>query len=265
VTFARRSGGEEHRGATCGLPDAPRRHVGPDRLHGVVDREHRGHVAAGRVDVERDVAIRALSFEEQHLRDHDVRELVRQLAAEEDDPFGEEPRVDVERALPGRAVADHGRDPCSHLRSSLEYDGNPTVAERTAYGSFRQPIGCRPELGAIMDMEIHEETIEAPPEDVWGFMVDPGALSAWFGADAWLEPRPGGAVRFRFADGIERRGSVEAITPFRELTLRWREHRGAGFGSTIGDASSVTIELRRVAGGTRVRIIERPAAALATA
>lgn len=116
-----------------------------------------------------------------------------------------------------------------------------------------------------MDIETHEETIEAAPEDVWGFMVDPGALSAWFGADAWLEPRPGGAVRFRFADGTERRGSVEEMTPFRELRWRWREHRGAGFGSTIGDASSVTIELRRVAGGTRVRITERPAAALATA
>jgi uncharacterized protein YndB with AHSA1/START domain len=114
-----------------------------------------------------------------------------------------------------------------------------------------------------MRAEVHEETIEAPPEDVWGFMVDPAALSAWFGADAWLEPESGGTVRFRFADGVERRGSVEEITPFRALTWRWREHRGAGFGSTIGEASLVTIELRRVREGTRVRISERPAAALA--
>jgi len=112
-----------------------------------------------------------------------------------------------------------------------------------------------------MRTEVHEETIEAPPEDVWGFMVDPAALSAWFGADAWLDPARGGSVRFRFADGLERRGTVEEVTPFRALTWRWREHRGAGFGSTIGEASTVTIELRRVPSGTRVRIIERPAAA----
>jgi len=116
-----------------------------------------------------------------------------------------------------------------------------------------------------MRNEVHEETIQGAPEDVWGFMVDPAALSAWFGADAWLEPEPGGVVRFRFADGLERRGAVERLTPFRELTWRWREHRGAGFGSRIGEASTVTIELIRIAEGTRVRITERPAAALAAA
>src|SRR5262245_45669912 len=100
-----------------------------------------------------------------------------------------------------------------------------------AAGSGNRSV-ADPRSGAVMDDEFHEETIEAAPEDVWGFMVDPGALSAWFGADAWLEPRPGGAVRFRFAGGIERRGSVEGVRPFRELRWRWREHRGAGFGST---------------------------------
>ena len=64
-----------------------------------------------------------------------------------------------------------------------------------------------------MSTEVHEEIIEAPPEDVWGFMVDPAALSAWFGADAWLEPEPDGIVRFRFADGAERRGRVEHVAP----------------------------------------------------
>jgi uncharacterized protein YndB with AHSA1/START domain len=109
-----------------------------------------------------------------------------------------------------------------------------------------------------MEIEVHEETIEAAPEDVWGFMVDPGALSVWFGADAWMEPERGGAVRFRFAHGVERRGTVEDVTPLRSLTWRWREHRGAGFGSTIGEASRVTIELRPVPAGTLVRITERP-------
>jgi uncharacterized protein YndB with AHSA1/START domain len=116
-----------------------------------------------------------------------------------------------------------------------------------------------------MPTEVHEQTIGAPPRDVWGFMVDPAALSAWFGADAWLEPVPDSVVRFRFADGSERRGVVEEVEHGRRLTWRWREQRGTGFGSTIGEPSTVTIELEPDADGTRVRITETPVAARAEA
>jgi uncharacterized protein YndB with AHSA1/START domain len=111
-----------------------------------------------------------------------------------------------------------------------------------------------------MDVETHEQLIEAPPADVWRFMVDPAALSVWFGADAWLDPTEGGAVRFGFADGSVRRGEIETVDAGRALTWRWREHHGAGFGAAIGAASTVSIELEAVPGGTLVRIVERPAA-----
>jgi uncharacterized protein YndB with AHSA1/START domain len=115
-----------------------------------------------------------------------------------------------------------------------------------------------------MSDEIHEQSIEAPPEDVWGFMVDPAALSVWFGADAWLDPVVEGRVAFRFADGSIRRGVVEQVDRSRRLTWRWREHRGAGFALELGEASRVTIELEPVAGGTVVRITETPAIAAST-
>jgi uncharacterized protein YndB with AHSA1/START domain len=105
----------------------------------------------------------------------------------------------------------------------------------------------------------HEQTIEAPLADVWRFIVDPAALSAWFGADAWLEPELGAAVRFRVADGRERRGTVTEVEPGRLLTWRWRELHGAGLtGLVIGESSSVTIELRPATGarGTIVSITE---------
>jgi uncharacterized protein YndB with AHSA1/START domain len=108
---------------------------------------------------------------------------------------------------------------------------------------------------------VHEQTIEAPPRDVWSFMVDPAALSAWFGADAWLEPELDGRVRFRFADGSERRGAVEEVEPGIRLSWRWREMRGTGFGSAIGEPSTVTIELEPIPKGTLVRITELPAPA----
>ena len=88
-----------------------------------------------------------------------------------------------------------------------------------------------------MGVEVHEQTIEAPPADVWGFMVDPAALSAWFGADAWLEPAVGGSVLFRFADGSVRRGVVEQVERCHILAWRWRKHRGAGFGMELGESS----------------------------
>lgn len=105
----------------------------------------------------------------------------------------------------------------------------------------------------------HEQTIEAPQADVWRFIVDPAALSAWFGADAWLEPELGAAVRFRFADGRERRGAVTEVETGRRLTWRWRELHGAGLtGLVVGEPSSVTIELRPAgdAGRTLVTITE---------
>jgi uncharacterized protein YndB with AHSA1/START domain len=116
-----------------------------------------------------------------------------------------------------------------------------------------------------MPTDVHEQTIEAPPGDVWRFMVDPAALSAWFGADAWLEPSPDGRVRFRFADGSERRGVVEEVEPGRRLTWRWREMRGTGFGSAIGEPTTVTIELEPAASGTLVRITETAVATRAEA
>ena len=112
-----------------------------------------------------------------------------------------------------------------------------------------------------MSVEIHEQTIEAAPEDVWGFMVDPAALSVWFGADAWLEPVVDAAVAFRFADGSVRRGVVEQVERSRRLTWRWRHHRGAGFALEVGELSRVTIELEPVPEGTLVRITESPAVA----
>src|SRR3954469_19448170 len=106
--------------------------------------------------------------------------------------------------------------------------------------------------------EVHEETIGAPPADVWGFMVDPAALSAWFGADAWLDPEVGGGVLFRFADGSLRRGTVLEVDRTRRLSWRWREQRGVGFGLALGEPLRVTIELDAVPDGTRVRITESP-------
>ncbi len=103
---------------------------------------------------------------------------------------------------------------------------------------------------------VREVSIAAPPADVWEALADPAVLSAWFGADAELEPRTGAPLRFRFPDGSERRGLVEDVEPGRRLTWRWRELHGAGLDLVVGPPSTVTIELEPEGDGTRVRATE---------
>ena len=90
--------------------DAHRRDVGLDELHRVVDREARVDAAAGRVDVDRDVLVGILALQVQQLGDDEVRDLVVDRRAEEDDPLVEQPRVDVELALAARGALDDHRD-----------------------------------------------------------------------------------------------------------------------------------------------------------
>ena len=59
-----------------------------------------------------------------------------------------------------------------------------------------------------MDEPIRRDVIvDAAPEVVWDALTDPGELAGWFGAEAEIDLRVGGAVRFRWPDGTERRGS----------------------------------------------------------
>ena len=62
-------------------------------LHRVVDRHARRHAAARRVDVQVDVAVRVVGVEKQHLRDDDVRDVVVDRRAEEDDAVHQQTRM----------------------------------------------------------------------------------------------------------------------------------------------------------------------------
>ena len=55
-----------------------------------------------------------------------------------------------------------------------------------------------------MDEPIRREvTVDATPEAVWDALTDPDELAAWFGAEAEVDLRVGGAVRFRWHDGAD--------------------------------------------------------------
>jgi uncharacterized protein YndB with AHSA1/START domain len=103
-------------------------------------------------------------------------------------------------------------------------------------------------------------TIDATPEAVWGALTDPQQLAAWFDADTAIDPRPGGAVRFRWPDGTERRGLVIELDPPRRLAFRWRELRTSGAGPSAVEARVVTFTLEPERSGrrdaTRVTVTE---------
>jgi uncharacterized protein YndB with AHSA1/START domain len=100
--------------------------------------------------------------------------------------------------------------------------------------------------------------VAAPPSAVWDALTDPAELAAWFGADAEVDLRAGGAIRFRWADGSERRGLVIDVDPPRRLAFRWRGLRVGAVGLAAAGATVVAFTLEAQGDGTRVTVTESP-------
>ena len=82
--------GQEHGRRRRGLAKTEGRFVGSHVLKCVVDREQRGDIATGGVDVDVDVLLGILRFEKQHLGAHQVRDRVVDGRAYEDDPLAKQ-------------------------------------------------------------------------------------------------------------------------------------------------------------------------------
>lgn len=108
----------------------------------------------------------------------------------------------------------------------------------------------------------HEVTVEASPETVFAYFTDPVKLVRWFGTEATLDPRPGGACRITFTPTVVMLGEFVELVPSTRLVLRWGWERDL---FTVSPASTlVEVSLRPDAEGTRVRVTHQrlPAAAL---
>src|SRR5688572_8766435 len=111
-----------------------------------------------------------------------------------------------------------------------------------------------------MDAVEREITVPAPPGAVWPALTHSDEVSAWFGADAQLDVRPGGRGVFRWPDGTERHVVVEDVEPPRRLGFRWLPFQRTAAGEIVTVPSTrVEITLEEVSGGTRVRVVEQPA------
>ena len=94
--------------------------------------------------------------------------------------------------------------------------------------------------------------IAARPETVFACFTDPMLLTRWQGAEATLEPAPGGIYRVVMGAGDAVRGEFVEVVPHTRLVFTWG-FEGDGRLVPAG-ASTVEVTLTPERDGTRVRL-----------
>jgi uncharacterized protein YndB with AHSA1/START domain len=67
----------------------------------------------------------------------------------------------------------------------------------------------------------YELRVAASPETVFAFFTDPEKMVRWMGAQATLDPRPGGICRIAFRPGGVMMGEFVEVEPHRRIVLTW--------------------------------------------
>jgi uncharacterized protein YndB with AHSA1/START domain len=111
-------------------------------------------------------------------------------------------------------------------------------------------------MDAATETTVYERTlsIDAAPETVWDFFVDPEKLCRWKGMNAQLEPRAGGVYRCEVIPGHTAIGEyVELDRPHRLVfTWGWDGNEKVPPGS-----STIEVELTPEGTGTRLRFVHK--------
>lgn len=110
------------------------------------------------------------------------------------------------------------------------------------------------EQGNAVEREVR---IEAQPETVFAFFVDPKKMRLWMGRSAELDARPGGLYRVEVNDQAKARGEyVEVDSPRRVVfTFGWEgQEHGEGPHAVPPGASRVEVSLQPDGDGTLVRL-----------
>ncbi len=97
-----------------------------------------------------------------------------------------------------------------------------------------------------------EVRIEAPPEVVFKFFVDPEQMIRWKGVEATLDPRPGGVYRVNVTGQDVVRGEYVEVLPNERVVFTWGWE---GDGNPVPPgASTVEVTLEPDRGATIVRL-----------
>ena len=111
-------------------------------------------------------------------------------------------------------------------------------------------------MDAATDTTVYERTlaIDASPETVWEFLVDPEKLMRWKGINADLDARPGGTFRCEVIPGHIARGEYVEIDKPNRLVFTWGWD---GSEDVPPGSSTIVIELVSDGDGTSLRFVHK--------
>jgi uncharacterized protein YndB with AHSA1/START domain len=99
--------------------------------------------------------------------------------------------------------------------------------------------------GRTIEREI---VLKAAPERVFRALTDPAELVKWFTHSAEVDLRPGGTLRFTWADYGAVPGRILEVDPPRRFVYAWTQQPDVG-------ETTIAIDLEPVAEGTRLRVV----------
>jgi uncharacterized protein YndB with AHSA1/START domain len=111
-------------------------------------------------------------------------------------------------------------------------------------------------MDAATDTTVYERTlaIDASPETVWEFLVDPEKLMRWKGINADLDAQPGGTFRCEVIPGHIARGEYVEIDKPNRLVFTWGWD---GSGDVPPGSSTIVIELASDGDGTSLHFVHK--------
>ena len=100
--------------------------------------------------------------------------------------------------------------------------------------------------------------IEADPETVFSFLIDPKLMAEWFGISHVLEAKPGGTFRVEVSEDNIAVGVFIEVSPPRRVAFTWGWKSANALLSTLKpDSSTVEIDLEPHPRGTLLRLVHR--------
>jgi uncharacterized protein YndB with AHSA1/START domain len=98
-----------------------------------------------------------------------------------------------------------------------------------------------------------ELAIDASPETVWEFLVDPEKAIRWMGMKATFEPRPGGIYQCDVIPGHTAKGEFVEVDQPRRLVYTWGWEKTNQEGAVAPGSTRIEIELIPSGDGTTLR------------